>query len=501
MIGARLIDLFSQLPPLPAHEGPNLLLKIATPEAEGDSAKAPPSMATRQAEAAVLTSFQRSRVEERLAERPLFPGAIGTGSDGPKDVPMAPFGGAARRQAAQVLSGGAPVSADDPYVRAQRQVGEQLDRLGLRPRSEARIHIDEHLIEHGAGFTRAAAGEASLLRGGEVTLKTGAPANALARATLSKDQLARLESLPAREDRLRRGDGDLAEVVELGVDHLERQLLDKKVRIAGINRAVPNDGKLTLVNTSWGDNVYVVAESQAAYLGDAPEGSRQHQEATRLLGYPPRKETSPEGFQGTTDEDHERLAVAVGERIAARMAEPEIKARFDRARGELDQELAAGRKKNVLVFSAAMNDYQQSARLGHPEWSAVTEAGVPNLINVGAVGVPGATGKPVGVAPFSSAGPITLAAPGVDIPVGEFDRPTGSGTSYASPIALQTAALMHAANPNLTADQLAQRLVDPRVTHDVPGTDRDGAGRLDPFAAVLSTCSPGPVLTNAAPPM
>ena len=488
-IGPRPANSSTPLPPLQGDEGAKLTLPMA-PAAEREGGGAPPSVATLLGEAAVLTAYRRSAIEERLGEVPLLPGGIGAGTHGLKDVPMAPFGGAARRQAAQVLAGGAPISADDPYVRGQREVGEQLDRLGLRPKGQARIHIEEHIIEHGAGVTRAAAGASSLLRGGDVTLKTGAPANALARATLSKDQLSRLQALPIKEDRLSRGEADLAEVVDFGVDHLERQILDKRVRLAGVNRAVPNDGKLTLVNTSWSDNIYVVAEAAAGYLGSAPAGSKQHQEATRLLGHPPRRETSADGGESVVEEDHDQLAVAMGERIAARMAEPEIRARFDRARGDLDQELAAGRKKNVLVFSSASNDYQASAQLGHPEWSAATEASVPNLINVGALAIPGVTGAPVDVASFSSSGPITLSAPGVDIPVGDPDRPTASGTSYASPIALQTAALMNAANPNLTADQLAQRLVDPRVTHDVPGTDRDGAGRLDPFAAVLIARNP-----------
>lgn len=462
----------------------------ASPDPVTPASGAHPSTATLLAEAAGATSWRRSAIEERLAEVPLLPGGVGGGTFHSKEVPMAPFGGAAHRQARQVLAQGVAARSDDPYVRFQTEVGGQLDRLGLRPKSTARVHIDEHLIEHGAGVTRAAVGETSLVRGADVTLKTGAPSNALARSTLSKEQLARIESIPGREDRALRGEGTFAESVDLGVDQLERQLLDKRVRLAGVNRAVPNDGKMTLVNTSWGDNVVTVATTTAFQMGSAAPGSQLHQEATRLLGHPPRRKTDPDEGGSIVDEDLDRLTVAVGEGMTARMAEPDIKARFDRARSDLDQELIAGRKKNVLVFSSAMNDYREAAALGHPEWSAVTEAGVPHLINVGAVDVPGAKASGVGVAPFSSAGPITLSAPGVEVPVGEPGRASVSGTSYASPIALQTAALMNAANPRLTADQLAQRLVDPRVAADVPGTDRDGAGRVDPFAAVLIARNP-----------
>ena len=133
----------------------------------------------------------------------------------------------------------------------------------------------------------------------------------------------------------------------------------------------------------------------------------------------------------------------------------------------------------MLPFSAALNDLERAEALGHPEWATLADANVDGLITVGAVDLDG------NMAPFSNPGHVELAAPGVDIPVGGPDgNADTSGTSFASPIALQTAFLMHAANPDLTADDIARLIQDPRALVDVPGTDRDGGGRLDPFEAI-----------------
>ncbi len=103
-----------------------------------------------------------------------------------------------------------------------------------------------------------------------------------------------------------------------------------------------------------------------------------------------------------------------------------------------------------------------------------------------------------------------LSAPAVNLPVGGrsgggglgglgagLERPAdATGTSFASPYVAQVAYLMDAANPRLSADELARLLTDPRAVRDLPGTDRDGAGAIDPFAAVL--LARNPALSRAA---
>jgi subtilisin family serine protease len=95
-------------------------------------------------------------------------------------------------------------------------------------------------------------------------------------------------------------------------------------------------------------------------------------------------------------------------------------------------------------------------------------------------------------APFSNEGKIIAAAPGVNIPVRIKDghAVNADGTSFSSPIMAETAYEVSSVNPKLSLDRIQQILTDPRVAHDIPGTDRDGAGVVDPFAAALVAKNP-----------
>jgi serine protease AprX len=76
-----------------------------------------------------------------------------------------------------------------------------------------------------------------------------------------------------------------------------------------------------------------------------------------------------------------------------------------------------------------------------------------------------------------------VTAVGENMPIG----PNGelrSGTSYSSPLALSIAALMVEANPRLTPDDIEAILTHPQVVRRLPDTDRDGAGFVEPVAAV-----------------
>jgi hypothetical protein len=86
---------------------------------------------------------------------------------------------------------------------------------------------------------------------------------------------------------------------------------------------------------------------------------------------------------------------------------------------------------------------------------------VPNLITVGGLNKQG------GAIPWSNfevaGGEVTIAAPGRDIPVGvgqDGRTVTSSGTSFATPMVASAAALMKSINPELTAEQVKQILVD-----------------------------------------
>jgi subtilisin family serine protease len=85
----------------------------------------------------------------------------------------------------------------------------------------------------------------------------------------------------------------------------------------------------------------------------------------------------------------------------------------------------------------------------------------------------------------------TVAAPGVRMPVGmkrdgrgQAQSDDRDGTSFAAPYAGGIVALMIKANPKITPDEIEAILTDPTVARDLPGTTRDGAGEIDPVAAV-----------------
>jgi len=82
---------------------------------------------------------------------------------------------------------------------------------------------------------------------------------------------------------------------------------------------------------------------------------------------------------------------------------------------------------------------------------------------------------------------IDLSAPGLNIPTTTIGGGYGqtAGTSFATPVVSATAALVIAANPSLTADEVEQILENSAVDLGAPGWDSSfGHGRIDAAAAV-----------------
>jgi subtilisin family serine protease len=156
--------------------------------------------------------------------------------------------------------------------------------------------------------------------------------------------------------------------------------------------------------------------------------------------------------------------------------------------------------RGVLLVAAAGNQFQKGNPVEYP--AALLQpvgsngSGGRGLV----VGASTVTGKR---APFSSAGSfVSLAAPGVDVlgavastaPTAAYARVPlpgslagiyglGSGTSYAAPQVSGAAALVWAANPQLTAGQVAQILKDTASGHGV--WERElGYGVIDVASAV-----------------
>jgi len=130
------------------------------------------------------------------------------------------------------------------------------------------------------------------------------------------------------------------------------------------------------------------------------------------------------------------------------------------------------RARNGLLFMSAGNDYQEFA--SHPDYTSF-------------IGV-GATDENNNRADFSNWGTfVDITAPGVDIattyPNNEYVYYTG--TSFSSPLAAGIAALMVAANPNITVSELENGIFSTTVDIGVVGNDNVfGHGLIDAAAAV-----------------
>jgi len=163
-------------------------------------------------------------------------------------------------------------------------------------------------------------------------------------------------------------------------------------------------------------------------------------------------------------------------------------------------------RRGVLLVAAAGNDYAQGNPVEYPA-ALLQPVGSNGRGGVGLV--VGASGVDGARAPFSSSGSwISLAAPGVQIlgsvsrlsPATSFPRAPmsdpnapygfGNGTSFAAPQVAGAAALVWAANPSLTAREVAtilERTASGRGTW----TPDLGYGVLDVAAAVASAAEPG----------
>jgi subtilisin family serine protease len=167
----------------------------------------------------------------------------------------------------------------------------------------------------------------------------------------------------------------------------------------------------------------------------------------------------------------------------------------------------------VLLVAAAGNQYRRGNPVEYPA-ALLQPVGSNGVGGRGlVVGASTATGKR---APFSSSGSfLSLVAPGVDVlgalastaPLGDFERVRvpgaragayglGTGTSYAAPQVAGAAALVWAANPALTAAQVAQVLKD-TASNRGAWNPHTGFGVLDVAAAVARAPS-GPVARIAA---
>ncbi|GAB3948080.1 hypothetical protein GCM10027614_44470 [Micromonospora vulcania] len=149
--------------------------------------------------------------------------------------------------------------------------------------------------------------------------------------------------------------------------------------------------------------------------------------------------------------------------------------------------------RNVVLVAAAGNLHDSGDPRPFP-------AAYDGVLGVGAIGADGVR------ATFSQTGPyVDLVAPGTEVLTaapGQGHHRV-EGTSYAAPFVAATAALLRQYRPELTAVQVAERIV--ATVDPAPGPGHGGgygAGVLNPYRAVTETgggraASPGAVVTLA----
>ncbi|MFD2467648.1 type VII secretion-associated serine protease mycosin [Amycolatopsis silviterrae] len=154
--------------------------------------------------------------------------------------------------------------------------------------------------------------------------------------------------------------------------------------------------------------------------------------------------------------------------------------------------VAYAQSKDALIVAAAGNRQESAAG------SASFPASYPGVLGVGSIDIAGARDDSSQIGPY-----VDLMAPGKGVVgatrVGGHDY--WEGTSFAAPFVAGTAALVRAAWPSLTAQQVAQRLI---ATADVArggaGSPAYGAGVVDPYRAVTEGLSGTPQALPAVPP-
>ena len=155
----------------------------------------------------------------------------------------------------------------------------------------------------------------------------------------------------------------------------------------------------------------------------------------------------------------------------------------------LEEAVAYAHQRGVLLVAAAGND----------DGPILYPAAYEPVLAVGA------TDSADRRASFSNHGPeLDLVAPGVDIlstwPVGHSTFRL-SGTSMAAPHVAGLAALVWAAAPHLTNDEVAAIIEATAVDLGDPGRDDEyGHGRMDAYAAVASVGPPTPTATPTSTP-
>ena len=242
----------------------------------------------------------------------------------------------------------------------------------------------------------------------------------------------------------------------------------------------PSDGQATLVNMSWGESPYRLAQQLAANLTKG--GANPVVQAAAQKWATDNDETFDVNNSEHVNGAMEVLSAQIAEAIVKKMESTPSP-----AKAALEKELADARKDGMLVFNSAGNDFMKGGERGGRNVSH----DVKGMITVANVNIGKANSKKDDQLAFESAGgQVEIGAPGSHMPVGK--KTDGKveyldGTSFASPYIAGVAALMVKANPKITPDQIEKILLDPKNRTAVgQGTHSGNVGLLDPAKAVAA---------------
>jgi hypothetical protein len=449
-----------------------------------------------------------------------------------------PYGPSARALALQALEAKYRAAPEHPLMQHRAEVQRRLALLGLLRASGDHLHISDVDLEHGGAVLRAAIGLNPLVKTVTSTLSVEGVPEAFARRHLTRGQLQRYLATQVRPP----DDAEPAEARDPGpmtmrallagsLDELETIVLEKQLRVLYLTaqRGQISEAQRIFVNMSFGQSPDRLATGMTEMIMAAPPGSALHRLAAKTLGEapvsppedmmygepefsfcdgPPASEPAPPDEalgppDGEAEARFEKLAAqsaAIKARLvypalARAMKRPEFQARMAKARAGLERALLDARRVGILVFEAAGNEYADAERAGDPSMSRSMSTGAKYMLRIGALDL-GRLADPRDdrVAEFSAAGRVAVSSQGTKLPVwfqlGRVEE--SEGTSFASPMTAGVGVAVAAAarDPNLSPDEVARLLVDPRAVHDLPGTTRDGAGALDDFAVIILAANP-----------
>lgn len=409
-----------------------------------------------------------------------------TGLGQPHLQPHPAYSAGGQDAAQTVLDAAAPVPSSHPYAQEKATTRRRLEQLGIPLTNDNRMHVWDMGYDHGGAVVRAQAGETGLAQGANITLD--APAPDPNRPPAENFGLGPTAPDATSKDLIADSAYSLVGSVDL--------IRDKVDGLAAAKVTSGDDGKV-FFNYSLGRNINDEADQTVARMMLAKPGTPLYEETTKLLGAPPIvEEFERDGRSGVRLDEDQRMKLKrehVLPQMQAVIDSPEFQQEFTLARDALRGSVQAARDQGIMIFSSAGNHHDVAQKFGRPGIAEGVASGVDGIFRVGAVEANGPGTEDDTITVFSSPGVIDAAATGTGLPIGldkDGNLQEREGTSFASPLMNETAYVMSGANPNLSLDEIESLLKDPRVAHNIAGTERDGAGSVDAFAAVVLAQNP-----------